>query len=235
MHIPDGYLSPQTYTAAYLVAVPFWAAAVRNLNKTLKTKNVPKLALGAAFSFVIMMFNIPIVGGTTGHAVGSVLIAIMLGPHAACIAVTIALAIQAILFGDGGITCFGANCLSMAIAMPYIGYAVYKLIAGVSDIKSKRHVVGAAIGAYIGLNVAAIITGILLGLQPIIAKSPSGEPLYAPYPLVLAVPAMAIEHLLVFGFVEAIITAMVVAYIQRTDSSMMYLASIASGPQKETV
>lgn len=234
MHIPDGYLSPITYTAAYAAAVPFWAAAVRNLNKTLRSKSVPKLALGAAFSFVIMMFNIPIVGGTTGHAVGAVLIAVLMGPYAACVAVTIALAVQALLFGDGGITCIGANCLSMAIAMPFVGYAIYRLIAGDSDIRSRRHVIGAAVGAYVGLNTAALIAAVLLGLQPMIAKSPSGEPLYAPYPLSLAVPAMAIEHLLVFGVVEAIITGMVVAYIQRTDSSLMYLANKAPREEEES-
>lgn len=224
MHIPDGYLGPQTYITAYAVTAPFWIAAINKLKKTLRNKNVPLLALGAAFSFVIMMFNVPIIGGTTGHAVGAVLIAILLGPYAACIAVTIALIIQAFVFGDGGILSIGANCFNMAVVMPFVGYGVYLLIAGNSDIKSKRHVIGAAVGGYVGLNVAAITTAIMFGIQPMIAKTAAGEPLYAPYSLKVAVSAMALEHLLVFGFVEGIITALVVAYIQKTDSSLLYLS-----------
>ena len=80
MHIPDGYLGPQTYVAAYVAAAPFWAVASRKLRDSLRLRQVPLLALGAAFSFIVMMFNVPIVGGSTGHAVGSALIAIILGP-----------------------------------------------------------------------------------------------------------------------------------------------------------
>jgi len=138
MHIPDGYLGPGTYVTAYAAAVPFWAAASKKLGKTLKSRQVPLLALSAAFCFVIMMFNVPIPGGTTGHAVGAVLVAILLGPWAACIAVSVALIVQALLFGDGGITCAGANCINMAVIMPFVGYAAYRLIAGGSPVTSKR-------------------------------------------------------------------------------------------------
>jgi len=222
MHIPDGYLGPQTYTVAYAITVPFWIAASRILNKTLRSRQVPLLALGAAFSFVIMMFNIPIFGGTTGHAVGAVLVAVLLGPWAACIAVSIALIVQAIIFGDGGITCLGANCLNMAVIMPFAGYGVYKLIAGSSDIKSRRRWIGAAIGGYIGLNAAAIATGFEFGIQPILATDVAGHAMYAPYPLHVAVPVMAAEHLLVFGVVEAVVTGLVIAYIQKSDPALLY-------------
>jgi cobalt/nickel transport system permease protein len=179
------------------------------------------MALGAAFSFVIMMFNVPIPGGTTGHAVGAVLVAILLGPWAACIAVSVALIVQALLFGDGGITAIGANCFNMAVIMPFVGYGVYRLIAGSSDVKSWRRWLGAAVAGYIGLNVAALATAFEFGIQPLIAHDAAGRPLYAPYPLKIAVPAMALEHLLVFGFVEAIVTGLVVAYLQKVDSSLL--------------
>ena len=78
MHIPDGYLGPITWVTMWVVMVPIWAIAARKLNKNLNTKQVPLLAIGAAFSFVIMMFNFPIPGGTTGHAVGGY-------PHCNCI------------------------------------------------------------------------------------------------------------------------------------------------------
>ena len=119
------------------------------MNKTLKAKQAPYLALGAAFSFVIMMFNVPIIGGTTGHATGATLIAILLGPWAAMISVSVALIIQALLFGDGGITALGANCFNMGVIGGLAGYGIYRLIAAGSDVQSKRRWIAAAIAAYL--------------------------------------------------------------------------------------
>ena len=138
MHIPDGYLGPATCGFFYVVMLPIWSVASKIVKNTLKVKQVPMLAIGAAFSFVIMMFNVPIPGGTTGHAVGAVLAAILLGPWAATLAVSVALILQAILFGDGGITAIGANCFNMAFVLPFTGYAFYKIISGNSTATSIR-------------------------------------------------------------------------------------------------
>lgn len=215
MHIPDGYLGPQTYLTSYAAMVPLWAAAGRRLGRSLKSRQVPLLAIGAAFSFVLMMFNVPIPGGTTGHAVGAVLVAVLLGPWAACVAVSIALVVQALVFGDGGLTAIGANCLNMAVVMPFVGWGVYRLIAGRSPARSPRQAVAAAVGGYVGLNAAALTTALMFGIQPLLAHDAAGHALYAPYPLVVAVPAMALEHLAVFGWVEALTTGLVIAYLQR--------------------
>jgi len=221
MHIPDGYLGPQTYGVLYGVMVPIWALASKIVRRTLKQRQVPFLALGAAFSFVIMMFNIPIPGGSTGHAVGAVIVAILLGPWAAVIAISIALVIQALLFGDGGITAIGANCFNMAFVMPMIGYLVYRLIGKGATAKSPRRWIAGAVAGYIGLNVAAVTTAIMFGLQPILAKGPDGRPLYFPYPLKVALPVMAAQHLLFFGLIEAVLTGLLVIYFQRSDPSML--------------
>jgi cobalt/nickel transport system permease protein len=221
MHIPDGYLGPATYVTMYVVTIPFWAAASWKLNKTLKTKQAPYLALGAAFSFVIMMFNIPVLGGTTGHATGTALIAILLGPWAAIIAVSVALVIQALLFGDGGITAIGANCFTMAVVGGLTAYGLYRLVAAGSDIKSKRRIIAGAVAAYVSLNVSALVTAILLGIQPLIERSPSGQPLYAPYPLSVTIPAMVSGHVFLFGFVEAAVTALVLKYFQKNEPEML--------------
>lgn len=221
MHIPDGYLGPTTYGSMFVMTAPFWAFASWKLNRTLKARQAPFLALGAAFSFVIMMFNIPVLGGTTGHATGATLIAILIGPWAAVISVSVALIIQAMLFGDGGITAIGANCFTMAIAGVFTGYAVYRLIAARSEITSKRRLIAGAVAAYVNLNVSAIIAAILLGVQPMLEKSPTGQPLYSPFPLSVAVPAMALEHLLLFGFMEAAVTALVIKYFQKNDPAML--------------
>jgi cobalt/nickel transport system permease protein len=142
MHIPDGYLSPQTTIPVLAGMVPVWAVALRKVKKTLSAKRIPTLALCAAFSFVIMMFNVPVIGGSSAHAVGAVFIAILLGPWAATISVSTALLIQALVFGDGGILTFGVNCLNMAVIMPFAGYYIYKLIAGNSKLGSSRGLAG---------------------------------------------------------------------------------------------
>jgi len=229
MHIPDGYLSPQTYVPAYGVMLPLWWRASVKLKKTLRNRQVPILALGAAFSFVIMMFNVPIPGGTTGHAVGGVLVAILLGPWAAVVAVTLALVVQALMFGDGGITALGANCLNMAVVMPFVGWGVYRLIAsgtacpGRSNAlaDSRRQLVGAAVGGYVGLNAAALSTAVMFGIQPLIAHDAAGRALYCPFGLRLAIPVMCGEHLLLLGFVEAVVTGLVVAYLQKVEPSLL--------------
>ncbi len=221
MHIPDGYLGPQTYGVLYAVMIPIWALASRIVRRTLLQRQVPFLALGAAFTFVIMMFNIPIPGGSSGHAVGGVIVAILLGPWPALIAVSIALVIQALLFGDGGITAIAANCFNMAFIMPMTGYLVYRMIGKGAALTSRRRWIAGALGGYVGLNAAALTTGVLFGLQPLLAKGADGRPLYFPYPLEIAVPVMAAQHLLLFGFIEALVTALLIIYFQRSDPSML--------------
>lgn len=215
MHIPDGYLGPATSGALYAVMAPIWAAASRIVKRRLKARQVPLMAIGAAFSFVIMMFNVPIPGGSTGHAVGGVLVAILLGPWAAVIAITVALVIQALLFGDGGITAIGANCFNMAVVLPFVGYGVYAAIAGSSPVHARRRVVAAFVAGYAGLNAAALCAGVEFGLQPLLCHTADGQALYCPYGLRFAVPAMAGEHLLIFGWVEAVVTALVIKYLQK--------------------
>jgi cobalt/nickel transport system permease protein len=221
MHIPDGYLGPATCGFFYVVMLPVWTAASRIVKKTLKARQVPMLAIGAAFSFVIMMFNLPIPGGSTGHAVGGVLVAILLGPWAACIAITVALVIQALLFGDGGITAIGANCFNMAFVLPFVGYYVYRAISYNALKDSNRRVAAAFIAGYIGINVAAFLAGVEFGIQPLLHHTSGGQALYCPYGLNAAVPAMAVEHLLLFGWVEALVTALVVKYLQKQSPELL--------------
>jgi cobalt/nickel transport system permease protein len=226
MHIPDGYLGPQTYAVLDVVMIPIWVIAARQVKRTLKAKQIPLMALGAAFSFVIMMFNVPVIGGSTGHAVGATLIAIILGPWAAVIAISIALVIQAGLFGDGGITAIGANCFNMAVVAPFVGYYLFRLVAGDSP-SSSRRVVASGVAAYVALVAAAIVAGVEFGIQPYLAHSASGQALYAPYKLGVAVPAMALEYLLFFGWIEAIVTMGVVAALARSEPALLEMKPAA--------
>jgi cobalt/nickel transport system permease protein len=221
MHIPDGYLSPATCTALYASSAPFWYVAVQRVKKTLHTRLVPLLSLFAAFSFVIMMFNLPLPGGTTGHAVGIGLAAVVLGPWAAMLAVSVAIVIQALFFGDGGITAIGANCFNMAVVGALIAYAVYRLVAGRSAILSFRRVVAAGVAGYAAINVSALFAAIEFGIQPLLYRDASGAPLYCPYPLSVAIPAMMLGHLTIAGIAELVVSAGVVAFLQKSDPSLL--------------
>ena len=223
MHIPDGYLSPIISVGLGVVTLPTWAVATRRVQAVLTSRTIPLLAIFAALSFTIMMFNVPVPGGTTAHGVGGTLIAIVLGPWAAVIAVSVALIIQALFFGDGGILAIFANCLTMGIILPFVGYATYRLLASRSAVLSQRRVWAAGIGSYVGITAAALGVGILLGIQPVLF-SENGHALYSPYGLSEAVPAMLVAHLFGASIVEALITAFGVAYLQQRHPE--YLTSL---------
>lgn len=208
MHIPDGYLSPQTAIPFVAVMIPVWGIAVKKVQSSLKKKEVPVLAIGAAFSFAIMMFNLPVPGGSSAHAVGAVLLAILLGPWAACIGVSVALIIQALMFGDGGVLAIGANCFNMAVVMPMLGYYTYRLIKGKTDSLSTQALVAAFIAGYVGLNAASLVTAIEFGSQYHLFQAADGTPLYFPVPLKITVAAMMSEHLILAGPVEGLVTAL---------------------------
>ena len=224
MHIPDGYLSPITSLIMFLLVLPFWMIGVRKIRETMNAKSVPLIALLAAFSFVIMMFNVPLPGGTTGHAVGAALAAIVLGPEVAVIAVSIALIIQAFFFGDGGILAIGANCFNMAVVIPYVSYAIYQAFSKGTPVNSLRRVIGAAVGGWFGVTLGAFLAGVEFGIQPLLFQAADGAPLYAPYPLAVSIPAMVIPHMLVASVVEGLLTALVVAYLQRSNSAVLETA-----------
>lgn len=221
MHIPDGYLSPSACVALYAAASPFWYVSLQRVKRSMHTRLIPMLSLMAAFSFVISMINLPLPGGTTGHAIGMGVAAITLGPWAAMLAISVALLIQALFFGDGGVLALGANCFNIAVVGSLVSYGVYRIVAGSSAITSPRRVVAAGLAGYAAINVAAMLTAIELGIQPLLFKDASGTPLYAPYPLQIAVPAMMIGHLAFAGLAELIVTAGVVAWLQRSDPSLL--------------
>jgi cobalt/nickel transport system permease protein len=221
MHIPDNYLSPATCAVMGAAMVPVWAVAVRKVTQEVEKAKVPLLGIGAAFSFLIMMFNVPLPGGTTGHAVGGALLAVVLGPWSACISISIALLVQALLFGDGGILSFGANCFNMAFIIPFLGYFIYRFVS--QRVKGGTgEYVGLVAGSYIGITMAALAAAIEFGLQPILAHNAAGQPLYCPYPLAVSIPAMLIPHLAVAGLVEAAFTVAIVSFIRRVSPGMIH-------------
>lgn len=221
MHIPDNYLSPATCAVMAAAMAPVWAKSIKKVKEEVTKTKMPLLGIGAAFSFLMMMFNVPLPGGTTGHAVGGTLLAILMGPYAACISISVALLIQALFFGDGGILAYGANAFNIAFVLPFLGYFIYKFIK--DRIKTEKgEYVGIVLGSYIGINMAALFTAIEFGIQPLLFKSATGQPLYSPYPLSVSIPAMTIPHLLVVGVVEVIFTVMIFAYIKKVSPGTIF-------------
>jgi cobalt/nickel transport system permease protein len=221
MHIPDGYLSPVTCIVMFVLVLPFWIKGVRELREKMSARNIPIVALFAAFAFVLMMFNVPLPGGTTGHAVGGALAAIVLGPGIATIAVSIALVIQAFFFGDGGILAIGANCFNMAVVLPYVAYAVYQAFSKHGPLNSRGRIIGAAVGGWAGLSIASFFAAVEFGIQPLLWHAADGTPLYAPYPLSVSIPAMVIPHALIASVVEGLVSGLVVAYLMRANQAAL--------------
>ncbi len=223
VHIPDNYLSPQTCAVLTAAMVPVWAISIKKIKNELPPEKIPMMGVGAALSFLAMMFNVPLPGGTTGHAVGGTLIALLLGPYAACISASAALLLQALLFGDGGILSFGANCFNMAFVLPFVGYAVSRLFPRVIR-GEKGQLIGAGIGSYAGINAAALCAAVEFGIQPYLFRDASGSPMYCPYGLNMSVPAMMAGHLTIFGLAEVVFTVAVWAFVRRTSPQMIRTA-----------
>jgi cobalt/nickel transport system permease protein len=221
MHIPDNYLSPATCAVMGAAMVPIWTKSIKTVKTKISKKKLPLMGIGAALSFLTMMFNVPLVGGTTGHAVGGTLLAILLGPEAACISISVALLIQALLFGDGGILAYGANAFNMAFIIPTTGYYIYNLLNKLIKTDKGRSIV-TFISSYAALNIGALFTAVEFGVQPLLFKDSIGMPLYCPYPLGISIPSMMIPHLTVAGVLEGIITVGVLSFIRRVSPGIIY-------------
>jgi cobalt/nickel transport system permease protein len=211
MHIPDGYLSVSTCAAAWAVALPLWAVGLRRIREKLDETTLPLIASLTALSFVVMMFNIPIPGGTSGHAVGMALIAILFGPWTAFISISLVLLVQALVFGDGGILTFAANALSMGFVGSFAGYALFTAL--------KRYRFAPFVAGWGALVAASAVTALFLGIQPLIAAGPEGQPLFFPFGLSVTIPALVGSHVLFFGLVEGLFTQLAYHFVRRHEPS----------------
>ncbi len=223
MHIPDGYLSPETCAFFYAIMIPLWYLGFKESRRELRDRDISALGLLAAFSFIVMMFNFPVIDGTTAHMVGGALITALMGPFAALIAISSALLVQALIFGDGGITTFAANSFNMGVVLPFVTYLTMFLVKKALKDEWRARLYGATLGGYIGIVAAAVMCGFELGTQPLLFKG------YCPYPYWLSVPAMALAHITVAGPVEAVVTYIVLNYVRKYSPSLLHLSWI--GPK----
>src|SRR4051795_8961841 len=115
MHIPDGFLDAKTALGTMVLAGGGLAFSLYHARKTLSPRKIPLLGLAASFVFAAQMINFPVPGATSGHLLGGVLAAALLGPSAAVIVISTVLIVQCLAFADGGITTLGANIFNMGL------------------------------------------------------------------------------------------------------------------------
>ena len=208
MHIPDGFLSTQVWAAMWLVSGLVVLFALNKVKGKLKEKAVPLMGMLAAFIFAAQMLNVPVGAGTSGHLLGGVLAAVLLGPFVASIVMVAVFIVQAIFFQDGGLTALGANIFNMGLIGTILGYYIYRAVEGAT----KNMLMGAAVAGWLAVVLAASATAIELAF--------SGTA-----PLEIVLPAMAGVHA-VIGIAEAGITVAVLAYVLKARPDLMKLERI---------
>jgi cobalt/nickel transport system permease protein len=209
LHAPDGFLSVPVAIAMWVATLIVLAIAVRNTNRTLDERAVPLMGVMAAFIFAAQMFNFQVIGGTSGHLLGGVLAAVLLGPWVGTLVMTCVVAVQALIFQDGGLVVMGANIFNMGVVGTLGGYAVYRGLAGLLGGEDRARLPAAAIAAWIAVEAGAIAMALQLGVSGI-------------SPLEIALPAMAGIHALI-GIGEAAITAAALGFIAVTRADLLRL------------
>lgn len=204
LHIPDGFLNLVISLFFWFVTIVMVALAISKTNKSLGEKQVPLMGIMAAFIFAAQMLNFPVAGGTSGHFLGGSLAAIVLGPWAGILVMTAVVAVQGLLFQDGGLLVMGANIFNMGILTAVIGFGIYRIVA--NQKKSTRFIF-AGVAAWLATMAAALLASLQLWL--------SGTSR-----LELVIPAMLGVHALI-GLGEAIITVAALAFLEQTRPDLL--------------
>lgn len=210
MHIPDGFLDGTVATATTVASAGAVGYALTRAGKDLDERKVPLIGVTAAFIFAAQMLNFPVAGGTSGHFLGAVLAAILLGPWLACIVMTVVLAGQALVFADGGISALGANVFNMGV-LGALGVGLLMLAARrvLPPTRTSLLAVSGA-GAFLAVMVGATATALELAWSGTV-------------PLHVVLPAMLGVHVAI-GVGEALITVAAVAAIAATRPDLIYAA-----------
>ncbi|MDI6601654.1 MAG: energy-coupling factor ABC transporter permease [Thermoanaerobacteraceae bacterium] len=164
MHIPDGFVDAKTAITTYTISTAFVTYSMSRAKKTMQDKNIPFMASMASFVFVAQMINFPIIGGTSGHLLGSVLLSYVFGPWVSAVIMTVVISMQAILFGDGGLTALGANVLNMAIAANFIGYFVIILFKNFRV----NNTLSLVIASWVSVMISALMAAIEISLSGVV-------------------------------------------------------------------
>lgn len=210
MHIPDGFISPSTYIPATVAAVPLLMIAFKKTKEAINDESFALLSSLSAFSFVIMMFNIPIPGGTSGHAIGAAILAILFGPWVAAFCLSLTLFIQALVFGDGGLSVFAINSLAMGFVASFSAFYIHKVLNN-----RVNHSIVLFLAGWSGIVASSVVVAVALGIQPLLGVDGLGHPIYFPFGLNVTLPAVVGSHMLFFGVVEGFATMLVLKFIEK--------------------
>jgi cobalt/nickel transport system permease protein len=191
MHIPDGFIAPQVFGPAYGLAGVLWAVGLRRLRRLLDPEAIPRLAVATAAAFALMMITVPLPGGTTVHVTAVGMVAVLFGVWNGFLALSLVFLLQALLFGDGGITALPINALAMGLVGSLAAVGVYRLL------RRTHHPTALFLAGWTGAVVPAVIVALVLGAQPLIASTPDGRPLFFPFGWQVTLPAVVLPHLLV--------------------------------------
>jgi len=201
MHIPDGFINAPAAITTGVLAAGGLGVALERVRSKLPPRRIPLLGLAAAFIFAAQMLNFPVAGGTSGHLIGAVLAAVLLGPSAAVLVMSAVLILQCFMFADGGLTALGANVFNMAIVAPGVGYGVYVLVRRFTGRTPRGTLVAVAFASWCSTVAASIACAGELAASGTVAWG-------------VAFPAMAGIHMLI-GIGEALITTLVVATVAK--------------------
>jgi cobalt/nickel transport system permease protein len=209
LHAPDGFLTIPVALVMWALTVAVLAFSLNRMSRTFDERAIPLLGVTAAFIFAAQMFNFPIAGGTSGHLLGGVLAAVLVGPWAGTVVMAVVVTVQALLFQDGGLVVLGANIFNMGVIGTLGGYFVYRALARAMGGEQRARLPAAAIAAWLSVVAGALAMTVELAV--------SGTT-----PLAVALPAMLVTHA-VIGIGEALITVAALAFVQVTRPDLLRL------------
>jgi cobalt/nickel transport system permease protein len=209
LHAPDGFLTVPVALGMWVATIAVLVIAVRRTNRTLDERSVPLLGVMAAFIFAAQMFNFAVIGGTSGHLLGGVLAAVLLGPWAGTLVMACVVAVQALLFQDGGLLVMGANIFNMGVIGTLGGFALYRVLVSLLGSERRGRIPAAAMAAWVAVVAGAAAMAVQLAVSGFIA-------------LEVTLPVMLGVHALI-GIGEAIITAAAIGFIAVTRADLFEL------------
>jgi cobalt/nickel transport system permease protein len=212
LHAPDGFLSPLVAGVMWAITAVVVAYAVKRTNETVDERAIPLLGVTAAFVFAAQMFNFQVIGGTSGHLLGGVLAAVLLGPWAATLVMVCVVAVQGLVFQDGGLVVMGANIFNMGIIGTLGGFALYAGLCRLLGGEERGRLPAAAVAAWVSVVAAAAAMALELGL--------SGTT-----DLALALTAMVGIHALI-GIGEALVTVAALAFVKAVRPDLLKLRDL---------
>ena len=210
MHIPDGFIDPKTSAAFAAASIAGVGYALRGAKRQLNEKSAPLAGLTAVYVFAVQMINFPVAAGTSGHLLGGVLAAVLVGPFAATLAITVVLLIQGFLFADGGLSALGLNIFNLALIGVWVGYGIFLIVRKVLPKKKSSIAISSAIAAFISVPVAAL--GFVFQYAIGATATFSTETVLA---------AMIGTHILI-GIGEAVITFLTISAVIASRSDLVF-------------